>query len=132
MSAEWGADVVGLQEFAEYKVRVQARTAKGASGWSEPVRYTMSHFSHALVCTVHIGSETMTQSSQPEAQVHCSSARTSACLAFISAFLWKHIITTVKCLLVSSPCPKFPGCFRCQLMHCLQGADQEASCGRRV
>ena len=39
---------MGLQEFTEYKVRVQARTAKGTSEWSEPVRYTMSQLPQIL------------------------------------------------------------------------------------
>ena len=33
-----GADVVGLQEFTEYEVRAQARSSKGVSDWSRPLR----------------------------------------------------------------------------------------------
>ena len=36
--ARRGADVVGLQEFTEYEARARARSSKGASDWSRPLR----------------------------------------------------------------------------------------------
>ena len=37
-NASPGAEVVGLQEFTEYEVRIQASNSKGCSEWSKPLR----------------------------------------------------------------------------------------------
>lgn len=93
---------MGLQEFTEYKVRVQARTAKGTSEWSEPVRYTMSQLQVLSMYSTHTYtlSETIKQSSH--LKFPCIAAVLEQLPAWYTSLPFSRYLTdTVNCLLVS-------------------------------